>query len=206
MVKLRLIPIDEKFFELLAQLAGNLTSASALLAQLFAEPTRLEELADEIKRVEHVADGVTHEINERINKTFVTPFDREDIHALAMRLDNVIDLVDGTARRAVLFHVGGMRQDARKMADVLNESSQVLEDLVMNLKRPRVVLSRVGQVKTLEEAADTIYHDAVEKLFSGQPDPLDVIKWKELYDRLEEAVDESARAATTLESIALKNS
>lgn len=201
----RLIPTDERFFELFTQLAERLTTAASLLAELFAEPPRIAQLADEIKDVEHDADRLTHEINERIDKTFVTPFDREDIHALAMRLDNVIDLIDGTARRAVIFRVGGVRAEARQMAEVLLRSSRELEQLVTNLKRPRTVLDGTPQVKLLEEEGDALYHDAVETLFLGHPDPLEVIKWKELFDRLEDAIDECAHAARTLESIALKN-
>lgn len=201
----RLIPTDERFFELFTQLAERLTTASRLLAELFAAPARVAQLADEIKEVEHDADRVTHEINERIDKSFVTPFDREDIHALAMRLDNVIDLVDGTARRAVIFRITGVREDAGQMADVLLRSSRELEQLVQNLRRPREVLEGAPNVKRLEEEGDALYHDAVETLFRGHPDPLEVLKWKELYDRIEDAVDECAHAATTLESIALKN-
>ena len=116
---MRLIPRDEAFFDLFAQLAGRLSSSAKLLTQLFADPQHLAQHAASIKSVEHEADMLTHTIIARIEKSFVTPIDREDIHLLASRLDNVIDLLDGTARRAVMFRISEVREPARHLAELI---------------------------------------------------------------------------------------
>jgi uncharacterized protein len=202
----RLIPRDEQFFPMFAELSRRLSAITGLLAQLFAEPARLDELVAAIKTLEHEADELTHDLIVRIDKSFVTPLDREDIHLLASRLDDVIDLVDGVARRAQMFHLRNARPEATQLADVLRRAAGCIEDLVGNLKRPKLILERKGELKKLEEEGDAIYHAAIGSLFEGQPDPIEVIKWKELFDKLEDAVDQCDDVSNVLESIALKNS
>src|ERR1700716_1484807 len=119
----RLIPRDEQFFDLFNQLAGHLKTSAQLLDQLFAEPHRTVELVRQIKDVEHVADQLTLSISTRIDKSFITPIDREDIHLLASRLDDVIDRLDGTARRVVMLHINEVRAPAKQVADVLVRAS-----------------------------------------------------------------------------------
>ena len=188
------------------QLAKRLTAAARLLNQLFLDTERLDEYAARIKAVEHEADNLTREIIARINKTFVTPIDREDIHLLASRLDNVIDLLDGTARRTQAFHITRTNEPARKLTDVLTRAGNAIEIAVVAVKKPRIVTERSREVKLLEEEGDAIYQEALESLFAGTPDPLEVIKWKELYDTLENALDECEDVANVLESISLKHS
>jgi uncharacterized protein len=142
----------------------------------------------------------------RIDKSFVTPIDREDIHLLASRLDDVIDLVDGVARRAQMFSVREPRPEAARLAGVLCRAAECLQASVSNLKKPKLVLDATGQLKKLEEEGDAIYHEAVGALFRTEKDPIEVIKWKELFDKLEDAVDLCDDASNVLESIALKNS
>jgi predicted phosphate transport protein (TIGR00153 family) len=202
----RLIPRDEQFYPMFEELAKRLSAATSLLAQLFAHPERLDELVAEIKRVEHEADTLTHDVIVRIDKSFVTPIDREDIHLLASRLDDVIDLVDGVARRAQMFSVREPRPEAAALAGVLCRAAECLEASVGNLKKPKMVLDATGKLKKLEEEADAIYHEAVGQLFRVEKDPIEVIKWKELFDKLEDAVDLCDDASNVLESIALKNS
>ncbi len=203
---MRLIPRDEQFYPMFEELAKRLTAATSLLAKLFANPERLDELVAEIKRVEHEADTLTHDVIVRIDKSFVTPIDREDIHLLASRLDDVIDLVDGVARRAQMFSVREPRPEAARLAGVLCRAAECLETSVGNLKKPKLVLDATGQLKKLEEEGDAIYHEAVGQLFRVEKDPIEVIKWKELFDKLEDAVDLCDDASNVLESIALKNS
>lgn len=188
-----------------ADLAERLVRASRLLRELLAEPARLDRLITGIKQVEHEADEITRDIINRIDKTFVTPIDREDIHLLASALDNVIDLVDGTARRAAMFHLTEVREPARRLADVLVRSADTLAESVAHMKEPKFVAERSRTVKQLEEEGDALYHEAVGALFAGTPDPLEVIKWKEMYDVLERALDECEDVANVLESIALKH-
>src|SRR5262245_10304317 len=143
---------------------------------------------------------------QRIDRSFVTPLDREDIHLLANRLDNVVDLIDGTARRAKMYHITDRREAAIAMTMVIVECSETISLAVRDIRKPAEVHKIARKVKELEEKADAIYSDAIEQLFSGRPDALEVIKWKEILDNLEHAVDECEDVANVLESISLKNS
>jgi predicted phosphate transport protein (TIGR00153 family) len=203
---LRLLPKDEGFFALFDQLADCVVASSDLLHQLFATPARLAHFAGEIKRVEHSADTVTHQIMERIDRSFVTPLDREDIHALGNSLDNVVDLIDGAARRAVVFDIRTCPPEAVELAALLRESAAHIQEAVRGIKNPRLVFSRMREVKRIEESGDQLYAKALTNLFSGTPDPIHVIKWKELLDNLEHALDEAEDVTNVLESISLKNS
>ena len=148
---------------------------------------------------------MTHEVITKINKSFITPFDREDIHELASRLDDVIDLIDGTARRAVMFRVTKMREPAQQLADVICRAAEALEQSVVGIKKAKIVIEKGQEVKALEEEGDAIYHAAVGKLFDGGEDPIEVMRWKEIYDTLERTLDQCEDVANALESIALKN-
>jgi uncharacterized protein len=195
----RLIPRDEEFFNMFSQLAGRLTASAKLLHELFSDPRALDAKVMAIKTIEHEADNLT------IDRTFVTPIDREDIHMLASRLDDVIDLIDGTARRAQMFKVTTKHDAAVKLCALLISMGEAIEGAVKNVKKPTLVVERGVQVKRLEEEGDQIYHEAIGALFDGTPDPLHVIKWKELIDKIEGALDQCEDVANTLESIALKN-
>jgi predicted phosphate transport protein (TIGR00153 family) len=201
----KLIPRDEKFFDLFDEIALRLVRAAKLQKQLFSEPARIGEHVAAIKTIEHEADVLTHDVITRLNKSFVTPFDREDIHELASRLDDVVDLIDGTARRAVMFRVTTVREPARQLADVIVRAADALEKAVVAIKKPKIVIERGQEVKTLEEEGDAIYHAAVGKLFDGGEDPIEIMRWKELYDTLERTLDQCEDVANVLESIVLKN-
>ena len=205
-VPFRLIPRDEGFFILFNELAKRLKTSAAMLTQLFAEPHRLDYFVSAIKSVEHEADQVTHDIRARIDKSFVTPIDREDIHALATQLDNVVDLIDGTARRAAMFHISESRGPAQRLCETIARAVEQIEAATLAVRQPRVVSEAARQIKRLEEESDRIYQEAVGALFAGNPDPLEVMKWKELYDTLERTMDECQGVANVLESISLKNS
>lgn len=203
---MRLIPKDEGFFALFDKLASIMTRSAKLLDELFNEPNRLDVFAAQIKELEHEADVITHEIMLRIDKSFVTPLDREDIHRLATRLDNVVDLVDGTARRAQMFHLSDRREPAKELTAVLLKATECIALATKSLKKP-IEVQRLGrEIKLLEEAGDAIFSRAVGALFEGTPNALDVIKWKELYDNIEHAIDECEDVLNVLESVALKNS
>jgi uncharacterized protein len=201
----RLLPRDEQFFDLFNQLAGHLKTAAVLVDRLFAEPHNTTELVKEIKDVEHQADVLTLSINTRIDKSFITPIDREDIHQLASRLDDVIDRLDGTARRVVMLHINEVREPAKQMAHVIVQASEHIATAVIAVKSPSQVSKQVAEIKRLEEEGDAIYHDAVGALFAGTPDPLEVIRWKEVYETLEIAIDQCMGVANALQSISIKN-
>jgi uncharacterized protein len=201
----RLIPRDEQFFDLFNQLAEHLKTAAALVDRLFAEPHNTVELVRQIKDVEHQADVLTHSINQRIDKSFITPIDREDIHQLASRLDDVIDRLDGTARRVIMLHINEVREPAKKMAHVICDAAEHIAIAVKAIKSPGQVSQQAAEIKKLEEEGDAIYHEAVGALFAGTPDALEVIRWKEVYETLEIAIDQCMGVANALQSISIKN-
>ena len=205
---MRLLPRDEKFFDLFTAVATFTVEAARLQQDLLrAEQNRRGAIVDQIKRLEHQADQVTHEVVTRLDRVFITPLDREDIHLLASRLDDVIDLIDGTARRLQMFRAGEAPDGATLIADVIIRASEQLQVAVQSLEKNKagVVLEACVQVKRLEEEGDSLYHEWLGRLFEGQPDALQVIKWKEIYDNLERTLDESEDVANDLESITLKH-
>jgi uncharacterized protein Yka (UPF0111/DUF47 family) len=149
---------------------------------------------------------VIHEVSKRLDRTFITPLDREDIYRLAQELDTVVDLIDGTARRAAMFDLRDSRPAAVRLAGILHEAVDELEESVRQVKVRSAVAQHTRAVKKFEEAGDTAYAEAVGALFQGTPDPIEVIKWKEMYDTLEEALDRCQTASIVLESISLKHS
>lgn len=196
---------DQQYFEMLTGVAARLVTASDLLGEAFADPKRAGEIVPRINEAEHEADRLVHELDERVGRAVVTPMDREDIHTLAHRLDDVIDLIDGTARRVGLFHVSGeVPVHARRLTEVLARSAEQLAEAVRDIRKGKTLSMHLRSVKQLEEEGDALYHDGVGELFAGGRDPLDIIKWKELYDRLEEATDECEHTAQLVQSIALK--
>src|SRR3954452_8140350 len=155
-----------------SDLARHATTSATLLHDLFADPAHLERFAAEIKEVEHQADDITRDVISRIDKSFVTPIDREDIHLLASRLDNVVDLIDGTARRAAMFHITDAKEPARGLCGVLVRAPNCIESAVLNVKNSKIVAERSREIKEREEEGDAIYHEAVGALFKGTPDPI----------------------------------
>jgi predicted phosphate transport protein (TIGR00153 family) len=176
-----------------------------MLNALFKEPQRAQDHVKSIKDVEHAADLLTASIIQSINKSFVTPFDREDIHNVASSLDDVIDLIDGTARRFVMFNVGATRDPATQLAGILVRAGDQIKVAVEGMRKPKVVNQCVAAIKQLEEEGDAVYHEAVGQLFRGVSDPIEVIKWKELYDTLERTIDSCMGVAQALQSLSLKN-
>ena len=201
----RLIPRDEQFFDLFNQLAVHLKAAAILLSRLFAEPHNTTELGRQIKDIEHQADVLTLSINTRIDKSFITPIDREDIHQLASRLDDVIDRLDGTARRVVMLHINEVREPAKQMAHVIVRAADHIATAVKAIKTPAQVSAQAAEIKKLEEEGDALYHDAVGALFAGTPDPIEVIRWKEVYETLEITIDLCMGVANAAQSISIKN-
>ena len=205
---MRLLPRDEKFFDLFSAVAAFTVEAATLLQELLrADAPRRTAIVDQIKRLEHQADQVTHEVVTRLDRVFITPLDREDIHLLASRLDDVIDLIDGTARRLQMFRAGKSPEGAVLIADVIGRAVGQLQVAVRSLEKNRggTVLEACVQVKRLEEEGDSLYHEWLGRLFEGEPDPLNVIKWKEIYDNLEKTLDDIEDAANVLESISIKH-
>ncbi len=203
---MKLFSRDEAFFNSFRQLAEHIGRAAALLAQLFDNPRDSARIAAEIKKVERDGDEIVHAINSRIDTSFVTPLDREDIHLLAKRLDNAIDLIHGTSRRVVIFRVTESRDGAREMADIIGRCASEVQKAVGNMNKRELMLKHSAVMKALEEEGDVLYAQCVAALFAVELPPIEVIKWMEIYEKLEDTIDECEDVANVLESIALKNS
>ena len=158
-----------------------------------------------LKRLEHEADQVTHEVVNRLDRTFITPLDREDIHQLASDLDDVMDAMDGTARRAQIFRLGSPPPGVLRMTEVLQRMMVVLAEAVARLKKGNDVMKYCIEAKQLEEEGDAIYHEALGQLFEKERDAVELIKWKEIYDNLEVTLDQAEDVANVVESITIKH-
>jgi len=202
----RLLPRQEEFFDLFVQVATRNTEAAKRLRELFqAPPERRTPIVQAIKQLEHEADQVTHEVVNRLDRTFITPLDREDIHQLASDLDDVMDAMDGTARRAQIFHLGIAPPGVQQLVEVIERMVAVLAEGVGRLKKGDDVMKFCVEAKRLEEEGDAIYHEALGLLFEKERDALEVMKWKEIYDKLEQTLDQAEDVANVLESITIKH-
>lgn len=206
---IRLLPRDERFFDLFARVARLNVEAARALGELFAtvDGAKRAALVDEIKRYEHDADELTHAVVARLDRSFITPLDREDIHLLASRLDDVIDMIDGIARRTQIFRIGQAPQGAILLAEVIQRAAAELLAAVQVMDRGRVmtVFDSCREVKRLEEEGDALYHEWLGRLFDDAGDPVEVLKWKELYDTLERTLDCAEDVANVLESVSIKH-
>ena len=206
---MRLLPRDERFFDLFTSVATfNVEAAQALLELLQAPADKRSYLVETIKRLEHQADQVTHELVTRLDRSFITPLDREDIHMLASRLDDVLDRIDGVARRTRIFRSGVPPQGIVILADVILRATQQLLNAVKVLESGKtpVVIKACIEVKKLEEEGDASYSEWLGRLFDDEKDPIALVKWKEIYDTLEKTLDQAEDVANVLESIAIKHS
>ena len=203
---MRLLPREEEFFDLFTEVATRNKEAVEHLRQLFqAAPDRRTPHVEAIKRLEHEADQVTHEVVNRLDRTFITPLDREDIHQLASDLDDVMDAMDGTARRTQIFRLGVAPQGVLRLIDVLGRMMGVLWEAVSRLKKGTDVMKYAVEAKQLEEEGDAIYHEALGQLFAKERDAIELIKWKEIYDNLEGTLDQAEDVANVVESITIKH-
>jgi uncharacterized protein len=203
-----LLPKDAAFFDLFEKLAEHALAVATDLSQLAAQFPDVAGIIQRIREEEHSADELTHQTLDRLDRTFITPFDREDIHELAGGLDDIIDEVDALAKRFPMYHVKHMEPAFQKQTQVLVEATAAISDAVHRLRKTRR-LSEVSQplieIHRLENVGDDNHHAAVSRLFEGAPDTLDVIKWMDLYARVEKAIDKCDNVADTLERIMLKN-
>ena len=202
----RLLPKEEKYFDMFNNMASHMTESALLLQKLFQDFERHGEYADKIKAIEHTCDEITHDIVVRLNQTFITPIDREDIHALASQLDDVVDYIEYVSRRSVLFRIEATSTYAQRMSDVVVRMVSTLEQAVIALGRHGdTVLQKCVELHAMENEGDVIHHEAVEHLFQNEHNPIELLKWKDLYEALEEAIDKCEDVSNTLETIVLKN-
>ena len=205
-MRLRLLPHNEEFYELFVEVSRRTAEAANLLRELLTgKPERSAYLAEQIKRLENECDDVTHEVVRRLDRTFITPIDREDIHLLASDLDDVMDCVDGTARRAQIFRVDRPPEGIAQLCDVVDRITAELLTAVNKLKTKDDAMAHCVAAKRLEEEGDTVYQHMLGRLFDTESDPLRILKWKEIYDNLERTIDEAEHVANDIESIVLKH-
>ena len=203
----RLVPKEETFFDLFEQLSDILVKASEELVQATARVENMTEGAKRLERLEHDGDQITHEVIARLNRTFITPFDREDIHRLGTALDDVLDLMEAATERFILYKVTSLRPEANQIAKVVRDQVAQVRQMLPKLRhlRHEHVLERCIEINRLENVADRILRDSIASLFDGTPDPITVIKWRGLYELLEAATDKCQDIANTVEAIVLKN-
>ena len=200
-----LFPKDEDFFGLFRKQAAIVRQGCDQLQEMARAFDRIEERAAELKRVEHEGDLVTHEIFGRLNRTFITPIEREDIHGLASGLDDVLDSAEAIASRLVLFNIQRITPEALKLTDILKQCGVQLEQAVDHLKDFQNLSGFTIELHRLENEADALSREAVADLFSGRHETLDVLRWKELYGRMEAATDQCEDVANVIEAIVIKS-
>ncbi len=203
--RFRLIPREEKFFMDLEAMADEIARGARLLEEMLAPDHPVWDKADEIKEVEHKCDFLTHEIIQRLNRTFVTPIDREDIHGLARSLDDVMDAIDAAASVVRLYRMQRVRFGARELAKIISASSKQLVQATKELERRHGVAQCAVEINRLENEADRLHQHAVQQLFDEETDPIAVIKWKETLDFLEAATDRCEDVANVLEGVVVKH-
>ncbi len=203
---MRLIPRDEKFYDLFRDQAALIHEAAVILVALFENYKDVEKRVTEIKFVEHKGDQLTHELMMKLNRTFITPFDREDIHSLCSALDDVLDLIDGAAARLITYKIPAVTAGALQLAKVITHGSEIIVSAVAQLHKPQNILEYCDQLTQLEKDADRIKGECVARLFEDGASPVDIIKWKEIYEVLEATTDKCEDVADVLESVVLKSS
>jgi predicted phosphate transport protein (TIGR00153 family) len=201
-----LFPRDHRFYDELIMVSTELQRGAALLEAMLAKDPPRWDKADEIKEVEHKCDVLTHQIIQRLNSTFVTPIDREDIHELARSLDDVMDAIDASAAVVRLYRIDRVRFGARELARIIASGADELRLAVEALERRRDVTERAIELNRLENEADRMHHEALSRLFSEERDPIAIIKWKEILDFLEATTDRCEDVANVLESVVVKHS
>lgn len=203
-------PKDRKFFPLFEKATENLLHASGVLVEALqtSSPERRRELLKEIERLEHLGDNITHLILHELSSNFITPFDREDIHALATVLDDVVDYIHGSAKRIELYKVDTISPAMVKLAELIQKSAQELNVAVHELKN----MKNIGNIKeacvrinSIENHADDVFNTAIGRLFEEEKDAVRLIKYKEILSALETATDKCEDAANVMESIIVKN-
>src|SRR5690242_10944313 len=202
---MRLIPREKKFYRMFADVAQNLTDGARILHDILKNPDGPADRVPKLQAVEHRGDEMTHTVIRMLNQTFITPFDREDIHRLSSSLDDVLDFVNAAAVRMTLYRIDSPTQVAADLAGLIVRQSQELSKAVALLDDNQQLLEHCVEVNRLENEADRVSRRAIAELFEREKDPIQLIKMKELYEVLETATDKAEDAANVLEAVVLKS-
>jgi hypothetical protein len=202
-----LIPKEEKFFQLFKEMTTNIIEGAKLLKDMLDNFENPGESRNRIKDLEHKGDSITHEINQKLNKTFVTPLDREDIYSLASKLDDILDLIDASSQRMIMYNVEHIPPEAKSLGFIILQSCLAVDKAVAMLgkKSNEQIFDACVEINALENEADRVSREAIGRLFDEEKDPIQLIKWKEIYETLERATDKCEDAANILESVVVKN-
>ena len=201
----RLIPREERFFDDFEAMAIEISRGARLLHAMLAPEKPVWDKAEEIKEVEHKCDFLTHEVIQRLHRSFITPLDREDIFALARSLDDVMDAIDASATIINIYQINNVRPLARELARIIVESSDQMVQALRALEKRDGVAACAIEINRLENEADRVHQAAIRKLFDDEQDPLLIMKWKEILDILEEATDRCEDVANVLEGVVVKH-
>jgi uncharacterized protein len=209
MFKINLMPRDDRFFDLFEVSAQNMVKAAKALQDMIYNWDCIDEKVDELTKIEHQGDTITHEIMFQLNRSFITPFDREDIGLLAHSLDDVTDLIQSAADTMVLYKVKTPGKRAKELADILVQITTEVERVMPGMRKHNANLEKIlgscVEINRLENLADKVYRSALKELFDDTTDIADIIKWREVYEHMEGATDMCEDVANVLESVALKH-
>lgn len=203
-MKLSLVPKEHDYFRMFSELAANLDAAAQLLVKFMNDGDR-QSIAAAILEHEHVGDKMVHDIVRRLNKSFITPIDREDIYDLVATADEILDSIEEAAGLMIIYRVGEATDYARRQAEVIAKATPILRECMDNLEKPKGLVERIIAVNSLENDGDRIEREAIASLFEGDTKCTDIIKWKDIYETLESAIDECEHVANVIESIVLKH-
>lgn len=201
----RLIPKDTSFFTMFSAMSDNLIAGARTLVELFADYRDVESKIDAIRRIEREGDELTHTILTKLNQTFITPFDREDIHELASKLDDVLDFINASCARIMMYRITNPPAAAADLARIILMQSEELQKAVSLMQKSGNILAHCVEINRLENEADVVAQQAIAKLFETEKDPINLIKVKELLEFLERATDKAEDVANVLETVVLKN-
>ncbi|GII93401.1 phosphate transport regulator [Sinosporangium siamense] len=205
-VRLRLTPREDSYYELFAYSANNLVTASRLLVEIISDGSDREALAEKMRACEHAGDERTHAIMNRLNESFITPFDREDIYRLASNLDDVMDYMEAAADMIVLYQVEHLPKEVVRQVEVLERAAELTAEAMPRLRSMKNLTEYWIEINRLENQADQVYRRLLARLFGGEYDALTVMKMKDIIEQLEMAADGFEHVANTIESIAVKES
>ena len=203
-MRLSLVPKEHDYFRLFSELASNLDDAGPLLVRFMHDGDR-KGIAAAILEHEHVGDKIVHDIVRRLNKSFITPIDREDIYDLVATTDEILDNIEAAADMMMLYRIDVVTEQARRQAEVIAKATPLLKECMDNLEKPKGLDERVIAINSLENDGDRILRDALASLFDGEMQCTEIIKWKDIYEILEAAIDECEHVANVIESIVLKH-
>ncbi len=201
----RLVPRETKFFDMFGEMSANLQESARVLAEVLRTSEAIAVKVQRIKELEHRGDDMTHAVITKLNQTFITPFDREDIHKLASSLDDVLDYINAAGDRLILYKITNIPAAAAELADIIVQQCEQLTQGVKKLEKHDNVLDYCVEINRLENEADHVVRTAIAKLFDEEKDPSALIKIKELYEVLEMATDKAEDAANVLESVVVKS-